>query len=89
MDDSHAAVDGIAAEPYDALVLDLKQPVLNALNTYLELKEQGHNISTIIVTGRSPGPGESADALHSMAVTGCFFKPFEPEGLLQSIQNLP
>ena len=35
----------------DVLILDLRMPAINGLDVFLELKKQGRNVPTIIVTG--------------------------------------
>lgn len=82
------AVDQAISGQIDVLVLDLKLPVMHGLDVYLNLAEQGHIIPTIIVTGYAAQEMEKIDALRSMSVTGCLFKPFNPEELLRGIDDI-
>lgn len=81
------ALDGVLSNPVDVLVLDLRRPIICGLEVYLQLKQQGHAIKTIIITGFASEEKETIDVLKSMSVTGCLFKPFKPEDLLQAIEQ--
>ncbi len=80
------AVDRVLANNIDVLILDLKLPILNGLEVYLTLKEHGHVIPTIIVTGYPIEEADNIDKLRSMPVSGCFIKPFDPQDLLEAIK---
>ena len=82
------AVDNVLARKPDVLLLDLRLPVMSGLDVYLELKRLDRLIPTIIVTAYRREESDAIDALKSFEVTGCLFKPFEPEQLLQALQNL-
>jgi two-component system response regulator HydG len=81
------AVEKATSSNPDVLVLDLRMPVMQGLDVYLELKRRKRLLPTIIVTAYSREACESIDALRSLSVTGCLFKPFEPEALLQVIEE--
>jgi len=80
------AIDNVLTNNIDILILDLKLPILNGLEVYLTLKEQNHVIPTIIVTGYPVEEADNIDQLRSMAVSGCFIKPFDPQDLLDAIK---
>lgn len=82
------ALDGVLSNPVDILVLDLQMPIMCGLDVYLRLKKQGHAVKTIIVTGHEKQETETIDVLKSMSVTGCLFKPFNPEDMLHAIEKL-
>lgn len=74
-------------EEVEILILDLRLPVLKGLEVYIKLQKQGRVIPTILVTGYAPKEA-GTDVLHSLSVTGCLFKPFKPEQLLQGLRYL-
>jgi DNA-binding response OmpR family regulator len=80
------AIDRILANNIDVLILDLKLPILSGLEVYLTLKEHNRVIPTIIVTGYPVEEAETIDQLNSMAISGCFIKPFDPQDLLDAIK---
>lgn len=75
----------ISATP-EVLLLDLRLPVMHGLDVYLELRRRNIGIPTVIVTAYPREEGDAVDALKSLSVTGCLFKPFEPMALLQAIE---
>ena len=82
-----AALACVLAGGMDLLVLDLRLPVLSGLEVYLELKQRGRAVPTIIITGFAEEEAAALDQLRSMEVTGCLFKPFDPAELLQVIER--
>lgn len=82
------ALDGVLSNPVDILVLDLQMPIMCGLDVYLQLKKKGHAVKTIIVTGHEKQEAETIDILKSMSVTGCLFKPFKPDDMLDAIEQI-
>lgn len=82
------AIERILKNNIDILVLDLRMPVLNGLETYLQLKKLKRTIPTIIVTAFAEEEKQAIDALHSESVYGVLRKPFDPKELLKIIDNL-
>lgn len=82
------AVDGVLSNPTEILVLDLHMPIMCGLAIYLELKQQGRALKTIILTGYADEGPEAVDTLRSTSVTGCLFKPFTPQDLLRILEGI-
>ncbi len=82
------AIDRIMSNGIDILILDLRMPMLNGLETYLELKRCGHAIPTIIVTAYAAENLEDVLQLQSLAVSGILRKPFDPRELLEAVERL-
>lgn len=82
------AVDSVLSNPVEVLVLDLRIPIMCGLEVYLELKQRGSAVKTIIVTGYAEEEAETVDVLKSASVTGCLFKPFNPEDMLRIIERV-
>ena len=81
-------VESVLSDSVDVLVLDLHKPIICALEVYLQLKQQNRAVKTVIVTGCTGNEHSEGDILRSTQVTGCLFKPFNPEYLLQAIENV-
>ena len=79
------AVDSVLSNPVDILVLDLRLPIICGLEVYLQLKQKGRAVKTVIVTGDRNK--DSINILKSTSVTGCLFKPFKPEDMLSIIEQ--
>ena len=86
--DGAEAVEKVISSNPDILLLDLRLPVMRGLDVYLELKKRDRLLPTIIVTAYPREEGDAVDMLKSLSVTGCLFKPFEPEALLQAIDAI-
>lgn len=82
------AISRIQNEPADLLMLDLKLPIINGLDICIDLSRSGYKIPVIIVTGYSAQEIGKIDDLKSMSVTGCLFKPFNPDELLGGIESI-
>lgn len=87
VDSTEKAVADVDSDKFDVLVLDLHKPVTYALEIYLELKQRNNALKTIIVTGCEDKEANISDLLRSTAITGCLFKPFHPEYLLQILDR--
>lgn len=72
----------------DVLVLGMQMPIMYGLEVYLELKQRGSAVKTIIVTGITNEEPDAVDSLRAVSVTGCLFKPFSPEYMLQAIDRI-
>lgn len=79
------AVDTIRDDGFDVLILDLRLPVLNGLEVYLELQKFGRELPTIIVTGYEIEEAEKLTALQAKPVAGYLRKPFDSTELLKAI----
>lgn len=82
------ALDRILTNTADVLVLDLQTSIISSLEVYLQLEQQNRAIKTIIVTGYTKEDNVTIDALKSLSVTGCLFKPFAPEDMLTTINKV-
>jgi two-component system response regulator HydG len=86
--DGQQAIERIRADGIDILILDLRLPILSGLETYLELKQSGHAIPTLIVTAFADQDTDDIDKLRSLSVSGILRKPFDPRELLEAVDRL-
>lgn len=82
------AIARIVNNGIDILILDIRMPVMNGLETYLELKNKGYVIPTIIVTAFADDEKEVLEQLNKLSVSGVLVKPFDPNTLLSELENL-
>ncbi len=82
------AVERILSNGIDVLIMDLRMPVLNGLETYQELKKAGRAVPTIIVTAFADEETGTVERLRALSVSGVLRKPFEPRELLKAIERL-
>ena len=82
------ALEHIDRSDVDILVLDLRLPIISGLEIHAELKSRGCRIPTIITTGNIGADRKTIDALRDPSVTGILVKPFDPERLVQSLNDI-
>lgn len=82
------AADAVSSTSVEALVLDFRIPVINLLEVFVDLAQQGLSVKTICITGCADEDSGSVDILRSSLVTGCLFKPFRPEEMLKAISRV-
>ncbi len=70
------------------LILDFRLPGISGLEVYNNLKKQGMDLPTIVITAYEFEEKEQIDTLKSMSVSNIFRKPFHPEDLIQAIEAL-
>jgi two-component system response regulator HydG len=86
--DGKEAVARMRSDGIDILILDLRMPILNGLETYLELEQLGLTVPTIVVTAYADEEAESINRLLSMHVKGIMRKPFNPEDLIETLEGM-
>ncbi len=84
----HQALDHIRQYGAQALILDLRMPVLDGLETYTRLREEGYAVPTIIVTAYADQEPDSIEALNLLAVERIVKKPFEPSSILRILEAI-
>ena len=72
---------------YDAVILNTSKPLIYALISFIEIKKQGHNIPTVLISDKSLDD-YSKNKLHSLHLTGCIFKPFQLEQILDIVDSV-
>ncbi len=70
----------------DALVLDLRLPVINGLEVFAELKKKGRKVPTIIVTGYADEEATTIRTLRQASASSYLTKPFDPSKLIMAIE---
>ena len=86
--DGQSALDIIRSNPPDVLLLDLRMPAMNGLETFLALHSEGLSVPTVVVTGYAQEESESIDRMKSMSVRGVLSKPVEPRQLIELLDTL-
>ncbi len=82
------AVDKVLENGVDVLILDLRLPLMSSVEVFVELKNLGKTVPTVIVSGYAAEETESIEVLNGLSVIGCLQKPFDPDQLIRAIENL-
>ena len=86
LSDGELETDPAAPVDTEVLVLEINRPLTNALARIGELRERYHAARLVICINNTLDP-EANDPLRSLAITGCLFKPFDPDELLATIDS--
>ncbi len=86
--DGREAVERVQKGNIDILILDLRMPILNGLETFLSLKKKELALPTIIVTAYADTENNAIEKLKSYCVNGIINKPFDPESLIKILNDL-
>jgi DNA-binding NtrC family response regulator len=86
--DSEAAVNLVKEHDYNLVILDLKMPILNGLETYLKMKQINPNITAIMMTGFSQEVSELIEESIKNSAYTCLFKPLDVEKLITLVHEL-
>lgn len=82
-----ALLDEAKQHPNAGFLIDIQQTVIDSLEMYVGLREQlGPRKLLIRVPGHSSETG--ADSLKDLKSTGCLFKPFDPEQVVDIIEAM-
>ena len=70
------------------LIFDLKAPLIKGMEIYRDLRKEGRNAPSIIITASGPDYHDTLEAMRDVAVTGILTKPFDPVALLGRLEHL-
>ncbi|WP_433430882.1 response regulator transcription factor [Nonomuraea sp. CA-141351] len=84
--DGQAALDALALEPYDAVLLDVMMPRLDGLTACRRLRASGNHIPVLMLTARD-AVGDRVSGLDAGA-DDYLVKPFELDELLARVRAL-
>ena len=81
----HEALDKIGGKSYDAIILDLKMPGIDGIETLKRIKDKNPNLQIILLTGHATVK-KSVEAIKLGAIE-FFEKPVEITDLIESIEQ--
>lgn len=86
--DGREALEQLDAEPYDALIIDLKMPGMDGYELHLRLAVERPELlrRTVFVTGDRSTP--EAQAFLAQSKAPCLEKPFEMDDLEAAVRGL-
>lgn len=84
---SNEAIDACSHGLFDALILDMGKPIVCALGVYLNIEKYSTTLPTVIIAPERDLP-HSSNPLNEINITGCLFKPFDPEAIIEAIEQL-
>jgi DNA-binding NtrC family response regulator len=86
--DSISAIEKVRATVFDIMLLDMKLPPLNGLETYLMIRRLCPNIVAVIITGFLPEMEEMINIIKKSGAYALLEKPINIDKLLSLIEQI-
>ena len=84
--DGEEALEKLNSGHIDCVILDIVMPSMNGLEFLKTIRDAGHKVPVIVVTGKSCL--SYAEQCADLKVSGYVHKPYEIDGLIVRIQNV-
>ncbi|MBU2599375.1 response regulator [bacterium] len=84
--DGYQALEEIKKTPYDLILMDIRLPGINGVETFIQIKEINPEVRVIMMTGFA-----MEDLIEEALAKGayaCIHKPFDPVKLIELIQKI-
>ena len=79
------ALDAMEQSP-DVLVFELENSIVSTLADYISVRDAVGNIPVLLHVGNKLVKENGSDPLRSFRVTGCIYKPFDPDQIMEFIR---
>lgn len=86
--DGLEAIEIVKQRPEDVVFIDVKLPVLNGLETYLELKKINPKITAVLITAYREEMRDLIEVALKQDAYACLYKPVDPQKILQLIEEI-
>ena len=86
--DGNTAVDEAEKNNFDIILLDMKLPVLNGLETYLAIREFRPTVVAIVIIGYRQGTSELVQRAMQESVYTCLEKPIDMDKLVSLLAQI-
>jgi two-component system response regulator HydG len=86
--DGETAVQASRENNFDIMLIDMKMPVLNGLETYLVIRDIRPDVVAIIITGYRQEVGDLVQHALQESVYTCLEKPIDMENLLSLLKQI-
>ena len=86
--DGNMAIEKARENNFDIMLIDLKLPVLNGLETYLAIRDIRPNTVAIIISGYLQEMNELAQQAQQASVYSCLEKPIDIDNLVALLERI-
>ena len=86
--DGETAIEMVRTNSFDVIMLDMKLPTLNGLETYLAIREVRPHVTVILITGYPSEMGEMAKMAVEKNAYICLEKPLDMETFLPLLREI-
>ena len=86
--DGETAIALAQAHPYDVILIDMKLPALNGLETYLAIREINPGAVAILMTAYRQEMADLVEAALENSAYACLYKPLDLGELLELLERI-
>lgn len=86
--DGQEALERLAEDRYDAVILDVNMPRMNGLEFLEKMKSDSSFAAIPVIMLTTEGQDEDRDKAMSLGATDYIVKPFKPSQLLELLDNI-
>ncbi len=84
--DGYKAIEETRKTHYDLIIMDIKMPEINGVETFIKIKEIDPKVKVTMMTGFAVE--ELISEAIKQGACGCIHKPFKPEKVIEMIGSL-
>lgn len=81
--DGAAALERLASDHYDVVVLDLQMPVMDGRSFYREMDSRGYDVPVVILSAYG-----AERAKRELGAAAAVAKPFDPDMLIDTVREV-
>lgn len=87
-EDGQEALELMAKEQFDGIILDINMPRMNGLEFLKKIKADDANLSIPVIMLTTEGQDDDKDKAVSLGATAYIVKPFKPTQLLSLLEKI-
>ena len=84
--DGYKAIEEAKSTHYDLIMMDIRLPEINGVETFIKIKEIDSEVKVVMMTGFAVE--ELLYEATKQGACGCIHKPFKPEKVLEMIERI-
>jgi len=86
--DGESAISLARTRQYDVILIDMKLPTLNGLETYLVIREANPQVVAIMMTAYRQEMADLVEAALDSSAYACLYKPLDVDELLELLEQI-
>ena len=86
--DGKEAIAIAKERPEDIVIIDMRLPFLNGLETFMELKKINPDVHAIIITAYKEEMKDLVEQALASGAYACIYKPFDPQKIVEVVEEI-
>ena len=86
--DGKEAIAIAKERPEDIVIIDMRLPFLNGLETFMELKKINPDVHAIIITAYKEEMKDLVEQALAIGAYACLYKPFDPQKIVEMVEEI-